>query len=84
MVGGVLVGGVVVFGLMARFIKVMLQLLLGVPSALSDGAHLLRGRSCMRVLVRTMIMRVLFVFIAHTGIVPPDTLAGKTGDSLWP
>jgi len=57
--------------LVARFLKVVFQLLLGVPPALPDGPHLL-GTGCrVRMLVGTKITRAPCACIAHKGIVPP-------------
>jgi hypothetical protein len=54
----------------ARFLKVLFQLLLRVAAALAHGTYLLRRRCGVRVLVRAVIGRVWF--LAHTGIVPPE------------
>jgi hypothetical protein len=60
----------VVFVLLACFLKVVFQLLLGVPPALPDGPHLL-GTGCrVRMLVGTKIARAPSAYIAHKGIVP--------------
>ena len=61
----------VMFVLLACFLKVVFQLLLGVPPALPDGPHLL-GTGCrVRMLVGTKIARAPSAYIAHKGIVPP-------------
>ncbi len=61
----------VVFVLLACLLKVVFQLLLGVPPALPDGPHLL-GTGCrVRMLVGTKIARAPSACIAHKGIVPP-------------
>lgn len=54
----------------ARFLKVLLQLLLRVAAALAHGTYLLGRRCSVRVLVRAVIGRVWF--LAHSGIVPPE------------
>jgi hypothetical protein len=46
---------IVVFALVAGFLEVVLQLLLGVPPALADGSHLLGGGCSVGVLVRTKV-----------------------------
>lgn len=59
----------------ARFLKVLLQLLFSVAAALTHGTYLLgRGRG-VGVLVGAVIRRVCF--LAHSGIVPPDTAIRK-------
>jgi hypothetical protein len=61
----------VVIVLVARFLKVVFQLLLGVPPALPDGPHLL-GTGCrVRMQMGTKIARAPSACIAHKGIVPP-------------
>jgi len=62
---------VVMIVLVARFLKVVFQLLLGVPPALPDGPHLLGAGCRMRMLVGTKIARAPCACIAHKGIVPP-------------
>ena len=74
---GFMVGFVGVVGLVARFLEVVLQLLLRIPSALPDSAQLLGRRR--RVGVLAMALRVPILFLAHKGIVPPDSLCGKAG-----
>lgn len=57
--------------LVACFLKVLLQLFFSVAAALTHGTYLL-GRGCgVGVLVGAVIRRVSF--LAHSGIVPPDT-----------
>ena len=65
----------------------MLQLLLGDPSALADGAQLLRGwRTDVTLIMAAMLPRSLGLLLAHTGIVPPAMLTrkdvqGSSGDN---
>jgi hypothetical protein len=67
--------------LVARFLKVVFQLLLGVPPALPDGPHLL-GTGCrVRMLVGTKIARAPWACIAHKGIVPPGVPLRKGSSS---
>ena len=63
---------------MAGLLKMVLQLLFGVATAFTHGAHLLR-RWCtgMGVLVRAGIPQIPVFIFAHTGIVPLDLGIGQ-------
>ena len=56
--------------LVARFLQVVLQLLLRLPAALAHGTYLLGRRRVVGMLMRAVIGRVWF--LAHSGIVPPE------------
>lgn len=62
---------------MPGFLKMMLQLLFGVPAALAHSAYLLGAWCSMGVQVRAAVMQILALVLAHTGIVPPETGIGK-------
>jgi hypothetical protein len=61
----------VMFALVAGFLKVVFQLLFGVPPALADSPHLLGAGCGVCMLVRTEVPRRPSVYLAHTCIVPP-------------
>lgn len=64
-------------GFMPGFLKMMLQLLFGVPTALANSAYLLRAWRRMGMQVRAVIRQVCALILTHTGIVPPDAALGK-------
>lgn len=58
-------------------LQVVLQLLLSLPPALPDDAHLLRRGRSVGVLVPAVLVLVAGSVLAHTEIVPPDSGIGK-------
>lgn len=62
---------------MPGFLKMMLQLLFGVPTALAHSAYLLRAWRGMGMQVRAVIRQVFALILTHTGIVPPGAGIGK-------
>lgn len=72
--GLLLVGSIVVAGIIfvAGFRQMMLQFLFCIPPALTDGAHLLRGRGTGGTVLVLVLPRILVLLFAHNGMVPPD------------
>jgi hypothetical protein len=68
-----LLGGLVMVRIVfvARFLKMVLQLLFRVAAALAHGSYLLGCGRCVGVQMRAMIRQV--IILGHSGIVPPDT-----------
>lgn len=63
---------------MADLPQMVLQFLLGVPSALTHHAQLLRRRRTgIAFLVAAVLPRSRSLFLAHNGIVPPEVRIGK-------